>query len=46
MAFRSSHSDGGDSHDTVQYHVMGAAPQEVSAKDKPREEPLEVGCGP
>lgn len=30
----------------VQYSVMDAVPQEVRAQDKPREEPLEVGCGP
>lgn len=30
----------------VQYNVMGAGPQEVSATDKSREEPLEVRCGP
>lgn len=29
----------------VQYRVVGARPQEVSAKDKPREEPLYVRCG-
>lgn len=45
MAFRNSRSDGGDRRDPVQYNGIDAIQQEVNAKDKPRGEPLEVGCG-